>query len=134
MELSTSWPHELSDLSTTAKTTAIPGLAAEHWWISEVYTAPGGLVALWTLKKGQRTKTWPPIHSYENCSMAQGNIKERFASASWEPSHAIVHDIPDGERFSFSSLFYNRSVSSIVSIISERSERAQSHCLPTMEV
>jgi hypothetical protein len=28
------------------------------------------------LKKGQRTKTWPPIHSYENCSMAQGNIKE----------------------------------------------------------
>uniref|UniRef100_A0A8C5CJC2 Vav 3 guanine nucleotide exchange factor b n=1 Tax=Gadus morhua TaxID=8049 RepID=A0A8C5CJC2_GADMO len=44
---------------------------------------------------GRRTKTWPPIHYYENCSMAQGNIKERFASASWAPSHALVHDVPD---------------------------------------
>ena len=26
-----------------AKTAAIPGLAAEHWWIAEVCTAPGGL-------------------------------------------------------------------------------------------
>ena len=57
------------------------------------------------LTKGQRTKTWPPINSYENYSMAQGNIKERFASASWELSHALVHDVPDAEIFSFSSLF-----------------------------
>ena len=27
----------------TAKTAAIPGLAAEHWWIADVCTAPGGL-------------------------------------------------------------------------------------------
>ena len=43
------------------------------------------------------------INSYENCSMAQGNIKERFASASRE-SHALVHDVPDAEIFSFSSI------------------------------
>ena len=56
------------------------------------------------LKKGQRTKTWPPIHYYENCSMAQGNIKERFASASWAPSHALVHDVPDAEIFSTAAI------------------------------
>ena len=30
-----------------------------------------------------------PIHSYVNCSMAQGNIKERYASASWELSCGV---------------------------------------------
>ena len=35
------------------------------------------------LKNGQRTEKCPPIHSNENCSMVQGNIKERFDSASW---------------------------------------------------
>ena len=42
-----------------------------------------------------------PIHSYVNCSMAQGNIKERFAFASWAPGHALVHDRPDAEILSF---------------------------------
>ena len=45
-----------------------------------------------------------PIHSYVNCSMAQGNIKERYASESWEPSHALVHDVPDAEIFLFFSI------------------------------
>jgi hypothetical protein len=36
--------------------------------------------------------------------MAQGNVKERFASASWEPSHALVHDVPDAEIFLFLSM------------------------------
>ena len=45
-----------------------------------------------------------PIHSYGNCSVAQGNIKDRIASASWEPSHALVHDIKDVEIFLFSSI------------------------------
>ena len=63
------------------------------------------------LKKGQQTKTWPPIHSYENCSMAQGNIKERFGSASWAPIHTLVRDVPDAEIFAFSS---------IVSIVASR--------------
>ena len=42
-----------------------------------------------------------PIHSYGNCSVAQGNIKDRIASASWEPSHALVHDVTDVEIFSY---------------------------------
>ena len=45
-----------------------------------------------------------PIHSYENCSMAQGNIKERFGSASWAPIHTLVRDVPDAEIFAFSSI------------------------------
>ena len=45
-----------------------------------------------------------PIHFYENCSMAQGNIMERFASASWAPSHTLVHDVPDAEIFSLTSI------------------------------
>ena len=45
-----------------------------------------------------------PIHSYVNCSMAQGNIKETYASSSWEPSHALVHDVPDAEIFLFLAL------------------------------
>ena len=44
------------------------------------------------------------IHAYEICSMARGKIKERFASASWEPSHALVHDVPDAEIFSLPSI------------------------------
>ena len=52
-----------------------------------------------------------PIHSYENGSMAQGNIKEGYASASWAPGHALVRDVPDAEIFSFSS---------IVSIVASR--------------
>jgi hypothetical protein len=43
-----------------------------------------------------------PIHSYENCSMSQGNIKVKFASASREHSHALVYDVPDAEIFLFS--------------------------------
>jgi hypothetical protein len=35
------------------------------------------------LKDGPQTGKWPPIHSYANCSVAQGNIQERFASALW---------------------------------------------------
>jgi hypothetical protein len=35
------------------------------------------------IKDGPRTGKWPPIHSYTNCSVAQGNIQERFASALW---------------------------------------------------
>ena len=47
-----------------------------------------------------------PMNYYENCSMAQaqGNIKERFASASWEPANALVPDVPDAEIFSLSSI------------------------------
>ena len=52
----------------------------------------------------------------------------RIYSASWEPSHTLVHDaqctfhdIPDVEIFSFSS------------IVSKRPEWAQSHCLPFTE-
>ena len=45
-----------------------------------------------------------PIHSYVNCSMAQGNIKERYASASWVYSHALLHDVPDAEIFFFLAL------------------------------
>ena len=33
------------------------------------------------IKDGPRTGKWPPIHSYANCSVAHGNIQERFASA-----------------------------------------------------
>ena len=40
---------------------------------------------------------------YGNCSVVQGNIKDKIASASWEPSHALVHDFPDVEIFSFVS-------------------------------
>ena len=52
-EISTSGPHELRDSPLgpmnrgthpqPAKTTAIPGWAAEHWWTTEVCPAPGGL-------------------------------------------------------------------------------------------
>ena len=45
-----------------------------------------------------------PIHSYVNCSMAQGNIKETYASSSWEPSHALVHHVTDAEIFLFLAL------------------------------
>ena len=51
------------------------------------------------------------IHTYENCGMAQGNIKERLASASWAPRHALVRVVTDAEIFSFSS---------IVSIVASR--------------
>ena len=44
------------------------------------------------------------IHSYGKCSVAQDNIKDRIASTSWEPSHALVHDVVDVEIFSFSSI------------------------------
>jgi hypothetical protein len=43
------------------------------------------------LNKGQQTKTWPPIHSYESCSIAQGNhgpIKERKADKKMAPIHS----------------------------------------------
>ena len=64
------------------------------------------LMEVWILEHGNgHIIEWTPdskmvpIHSYVNCSMAQGNIKERYASASWEPSHALVHDVPDAEIF-----------------------------------
>ena len=36
-------PMNRGTLPQPAKTTAIPGLAAEHWWIAKVCTAPWGL-------------------------------------------------------------------------------------------
>ena len=56
------------------------------------------------LKNGQRTEKCPPIHSNENCSMVHRNILERFASASWAPSHSLMHDVPDAEIFSLTSI------------------------------
>ena len=55
-------------------------------------------------KNGPQTEKWPSIHSYGNYSVAQGNIEERFSSASRAPRHALVRDVPDAEIFLFSSL------------------------------
>ena len=52
------------------------------------------------IKERTADKKMAPIYSYENCSMAQGSIKEGFDSASWEPRHALVHDVPDADIFS----------------------------------
>ena len=40
--------------------------------------SPHGHIKGWTTDR-----KWPPIHSYGNCSVAQGIIQERFASALW---------------------------------------------------
>ena len=63
----------------------------------------------------KRTADWNmvPIHSYKNCSLAQGNTKDRVASTSWEPSHALVHDDPAVEIFSFSSIVREGWVSTV---------------------
>ena len=45
-----------------------------------------------------------PVPSYGNGAVAQGNIKDRIASASQEPGRARVHGVPDVEIFSFSSI------------------------------
>ena len=44
------------------------------------------------------------IDSYENCSKGQGNTKERFCFRITGASHALVHDVPDAELFSLSSI------------------------------
>ena len=73
--------------------------------IGEVCTVPGGLrflhehIIKWTMDSKMA-----PIHSDVNCSMAQANIKERYASASWVPSHVLLHDVPDAEIFLFFSI------------------------------